>query len=348
MNRKSNITIYDIARIAGTSPRTVTRAFQKDSPISEETRIRVLAIAETYRYRPNSAASRIRGKELTLAVILVTQMTMFADGLVRGFRSAENQLADMKTSLVICRCDSEPEIEPAVKNLTERKADGFIIVCDTASLKKNIFCELTEKQIPFVTIVWDGLKPAVTHISVDTNMKGRIAASLCSMLCPCGNIAVFTGSLHSMHHSTTLDGFRAEAEACGLQIACVYDTKDDPGTAAEAADDLIRSGTPCDGVFFSSANAVTPVGVFRERGYKPKIVGSDVFPETAAFIREGTVAAAVFQNPEKQGWLAVMSLYRCLAENRKIEPLILITPQIVLKSNLSAYEIINIEGESNP
>lgn len=348
LNSKSKVTIYDIAQIAKTSPRTVTRAFQKDSPINEETRKRILAIAQTYHYQPNSAASRIRGKELTLGVIMVTQMTMFSDGLIRGFRNAEKQLVDMKTKVLICHCVAESEIESAVKNLTDRSVDGFILVCDTANLKKNIFSELTEKRLPFVTIVWDGLKPAISHISVDTNMKGRIAASLCSMLCPCGNIAVFTGSLHSTHHSTTLEGFRAETEACGLKIVRVYDTNDDPGIAAEAAADLISSGILCDSVFFSSANAVAPIGVFQERRFKPKIVCSDIFPETGAYIREGTVTAAIFQNPEKQGRLAVISLYRYLAENRKTEPFILITPQIVLKSNLSVYEIINIEGELNP
>lgn len=53
------MTLSDIAKLAGVSKATASRAFTTPSPISEQARQRVLAIAKQYNYRPNSLAQAI-------------------------------------------------------------------------------------------------------------------------------------------------------------------------------------------------------------------------------------------------------------------------------------------------
>ena len=95
---------------------------------------------------------------------------------------------------------------------------------------------------------------------------------------------------------------------------------------------------PFDGVFFASANSVAPLAQFRAHGYRPAVVASDIFPKMSEYLRDGTVLATVFQNPEKQSRIAVMNLYSYLAEGRRPERMLKITPQLVLRGNLSVYE----------
>ena len=99
MRESKKITIYEIARLAETSPRTVTRAFQKDSPINDETRQRIIRIANENGYSPNQAASRIRGRELTIGVVYRNQVDVFTSEYLRGFHNAENALKDFKGCL---------------------------------------------------------------------------------------------------------------------------------------------------------------------------------------------------------------------------------------------------------
>jgi LacI family transcriptional regulator len=64
-------TIYDIAKVAGVSASTVSRALSRPGYVAEETRERVLAAAERLGYRPNALArALIHGHSRTIAVLL--------------------------------------------------------------------------------------------------------------------------------------------------------------------------------------------------------------------------------------------------------------------------------------
>lgn len=56
------MTLSDIAKLAGVSKATASRAFTTPSPISEQARQRVLAIAQQYNYRPNTMAQAVASR----------------------------------------------------------------------------------------------------------------------------------------------------------------------------------------------------------------------------------------------------------------------------------------------
>ena len=65
-------TIYDIAKKAGVSTATVSRVINGvNHPIKEETRQRILQIAQELNYRPNAIAKSLAGgKSHTIALII--------------------------------------------------------------------------------------------------------------------------------------------------------------------------------------------------------------------------------------------------------------------------------------
>lgn len=64
-------TATDVALAAGVSKWTVNRAFKKDAPIAEESRLRVLAAADRLGYRPNLLARSLTTKSTQQVAVLV-------------------------------------------------------------------------------------------------------------------------------------------------------------------------------------------------------------------------------------------------------------------------------------
>lgn len=62
------VTASDVARLAGVSKWTVSRAFTPGASISEQAREKVLKIAETLGYRPNLLARSLSQKKHRLLV----------------------------------------------------------------------------------------------------------------------------------------------------------------------------------------------------------------------------------------------------------------------------------------
>src|SRR5690606_31133882 len=69
------LTVRDIARAAGVSVATVSRAFARPSDVSTETRQRVLKVADQLGYRFNSLAVDFRRGRSRTVVVLVGDIT---------------------------------------------------------------------------------------------------------------------------------------------------------------------------------------------------------------------------------------------------------------------------------
>ncbi|MBV8898625.1 MAG: LacI family DNA-binding transcriptional regulator, partial [Verrucomicrobia bacterium] len=68
---KKRITSKELARLAGVSSATVSRAFSADKRISEQTRARVLAMAHQYGYQPNAIARTLNNRRSRLVAVVV-------------------------------------------------------------------------------------------------------------------------------------------------------------------------------------------------------------------------------------------------------------------------------------
>ena len=60
---KERITSKELAKLVGVSSATISRAFSTNSRISEETRVRVLAMAQQYGYQPNAIARTLNNRQ---------------------------------------------------------------------------------------------------------------------------------------------------------------------------------------------------------------------------------------------------------------------------------------------
>jgi DNA-binding LacI/PurR family transcriptional regulator len=72
MNKR--ITSKELAKLAGVSSATISRAFSSDSRISAETRNRILSIAQEHDYQPNALARSLNSQRSGLVALVVNSI----------------------------------------------------------------------------------------------------------------------------------------------------------------------------------------------------------------------------------------------------------------------------------
>lgn len=129
-------TIYDVARAAGVSPKTVSRVMNGDAPVNDRTRENVEAAIDRLGYVPSSAARTFRSRRTGL-VGLVTgaisgpQPAGGATGLpdLQIVQGIQRVLAQNGITLLISDTGGDPARIPGlVRTLREHRVEGLFYV----------------------------------------------------------------------------------------------------------------------------------------------------------------------------------------------------------------------------
>lgn len=167
--------IKDIAKKAGCSISTVSYALNGSSKVTEETRARILQIANELEYIPNGAARMLRARETKIIGCFLSDYSgSFYGRLLKGIRETLN---DNGYELIVCSGEKSRRL------LLEKMMDGAIIL-DEAFTDKDLLHyanlghkmvlldrELTHENI--ATVLLNNQQGAA--IAVDTLLKQNIA-----------------------------------------------------------------------------------------------------------------------------------------------------------------------------
>jgi LacI family repressor for deo operon, udp, cdd, tsx, nupC, and nupG len=120
-------TIIEVAALAGVSTATVSRVLSRPEQVSEETRLRVLAVVQESGYTPNVAARSLR--TLRAAKILLTVPDISNAFFASVIRGAEEAARDAGYSVVVGDTRHDPEVEDQYADmLSRREVDGLIFL----------------------------------------------------------------------------------------------------------------------------------------------------------------------------------------------------------------------------
>ena len=124
-----SLTIKDIAKVAGVSHTTVSRALSGNPAISKETVSRVQQIASELGYVPNKAARGLKTKRSGILGVIVRRIVdPFFGEVLDGI---EEVLFERGYSLFLAASQRNPEREESIVRLmSERRVDG-VIICST-------------------------------------------------------------------------------------------------------------------------------------------------------------------------------------------------------------------------
>jgi LacI family transcriptional regulator len=119
-------TIHDVARVAGVSIGTCSKALNGKGNLSAETRERVRLVAQQLGFRPNGLAqSLVRGRTFTVGLVL----SAFRKRIIPLLTGIEDALAPARFSVFLCDAHDDPDREQQHLNaLLSRHVDGIIMV----------------------------------------------------------------------------------------------------------------------------------------------------------------------------------------------------------------------------
>lgn len=167
MAGRSHVSITDIARAAGVSIATVSRILNNkagDIPISEQTRTRVMDVAEELGYRPNPFASALRTNRTGIIGALNpnfsgTYMALLTKHLVV---EAKRQGVEL---LVGAPEVNESQIEVQLNKLQNLLFDGLLLLGDMLGYQ-SIIRRMHAVQKPYVTVSAGTLLPP-PYVNID-------------------------------------------------------------------------------------------------------------------------------------------------------------------------------------
>lgn len=143
------VTIKDIARKAGVSHSTVSRAPRDSAIITPETTQRIKRLAANMGYVPSAAARSLKTSQSKALGVVVTDIAdPFLSEVIRGI---EETVVEAGYSLFLAVSNRNAEREKAiVRALAERRADGAILC--SSHIGEPHLRELEQFGVPIVLI----------------------------------------------------------------------------------------------------------------------------------------------------------------------------------------------------
>ncbi len=120
--------IADVARVAGVSVATISRALANPGVVSPETRARVMEAVRQTGYTPNAAARNLRARTTMMALVVVPDLAnpFFAEVL----RGIDKSLSASGYGLIIGNLDNSAEKEARYVDFAfAGQVDGVLLLC---------------------------------------------------------------------------------------------------------------------------------------------------------------------------------------------------------------------------
>ncbi|GAB4363083.1 MAG: LacI family DNA-binding transcriptional regulator [Calditrichia bacterium] len=163
--------IVEIAKRAGVSIATVSRALNKNGSVREETRQRILQIANELNYKPNPIARSLsRRKTDTIGVILPELVDEFFTELIRGID--EEAYRDNHYIMVSSSHSQRNILEPLFDFMLSGRVDGVILMAPTMQNEINQLIHNSRRPVVLINVCKQ--LNDVVSINID-NQQGAFA-----------------------------------------------------------------------------------------------------------------------------------------------------------------------------
>ena len=171
----SDVTIKDIARMAGVSIATVSRTLNGGRGVSQETRERVLELAYLHGYRTNFLARGLSASRAGLIGCIISDMDnpIFSQIALQLEQLARRQ----GYHVLFCHGRAEdPDIGEVFDFLIGHRVDGIILVSSSRQAPGLIGGYLSRVPIVLQGIFQETPTTAIQAVCVDNQLGGRLAA----------------------------------------------------------------------------------------------------------------------------------------------------------------------------
>lgn len=277
-------TLADLARVAGVSAGTVSRALAGKSLVNTETRERIQALARQYGFRPNQMASKLRSRRTGVIGVVIPlgheKRQHISDPF---FLTLLGHLADQLTEsgydLMLSRAIPDGTADWLERITGSGMVDGVLLIGQ--SDQSEVIDQVAAHYRPLVA--WGNHRAGQRHVVVgtDNELGGRLAAE---HLIACGARRIaFLGDTAGIEIAMRLRGARAAAETAGVLLAHVPVNLADADMGPQLEAIFSDPATDFDGIVTASdLIAMSALHVLHEKGRRIpadiQVVGFDDLP----------------------------------------------------------------------
>lgn len=206
------VTLSDVAKLAGVSPITVSRALRKPEAVSPDLRERILSVVSQLGYVPDLAASRLASARTHLIGVIVPTLynTIFADYLLAIH---EAMIAAGFQIVVVNSRYSEREEEAAIKTLIGQRVEAIVVAGTRHTQQSRTL--LAQSRVPVIETFDLADDPIGINIGLSQSEAGR-AATRHLIEMGARQIAFLAGNLDE-RAVARLAGYRRAMEEAGLE-----------------------------------------------------------------------------------------------------------------------------------
>lgn len=325
----SRATSIDVARLAGVSQATVSRAFSPDSKILPATREKVLAAAKTLKYTPDAIArSLISNSSNMVGVIMQNFNSPFYPQILTEISV---HLQKFGKQILFFYSNAEDHMQQLVSQILQYRVDGIIIT--SAVLSSELADNCASLDIPVVLFNRYTSNLNVQAVCCDNIQAGRSCADFLIQK----GYRSFGFVASSENASTSLDrqkGFTDRLREHGIPQCPIFLSEFSYEAGAHTLEEIVESSQLPEALF--CANDMIAAGVIDTARHKyslriPEdlaVVGFDNIPlasyaayqitsfaqPTADMIR---TALQIILEPQNQDRLSNLHLFPCSLVERR-------------------------------
>lgn len=215
---RSGVTIRDVARVAGVSLSSVSRALNGGKNVSARVARDVAAAASTLGYQPDFLARSLRTRSSGMVGCLVPDVSNPLNAPI--VRAAEARLRDAGYLLIIVNTANDPVRErAAAAQLRGRRLDGML-VAPAGESNGQMWRDLVAAGTPVVILDRDPLEDDVRSPAVLVDHRaGAMAATRYLVALGHRRIALLTADADMRPSRERIAGFRAVFAEAGIDVA---------------------------------------------------------------------------------------------------------------------------------
>lgn len=248
------VTIYDIAARANVSIATVSRVFNNHPRVSDDTRARVLAVADEVGYQPHLSAQSLARRKTNLISAVIPMMTNYF--YLEVLRGMQDFLIDSEYDLLVYSAPKMAGIDGQLERALQRGRGAGVLLFSTP-LSDEKARRLRQNSQPVMLV--DSFHQDFDSVSID-NRRGGHMATQHLVAQGCRRIGMIMANPKSVPAQERRAGYEAALCEAGRpsEEALVVVSQDErhhgfsEAEGEEAMRQLLRLPEPPDGVFATS------------------------------------------------------------------------------------------------
>jgi simple sugar transport system substrate-binding protein len=262
-------------------------------------------------------------QKLKIAVSYHDTSLGFAVPIREGVQKAAKDLGVDATLIGPANGSAEEQVSELQTLITQKKVDGLAVSSASSSALKPVIAQAYNAGIPIISFNTDnpGSKQ-MAFIGQDLKKSGESLAERFKKELggKKGKVMVFSVDTGAGWSHDRFSGFQEGMKGSGLEVKGPVNTGDEPSQAFTAVQNAMTANKDAIAIASLDCCSVDAAAKWAQQNNADiPVVGFDVLPQTANYIRDGVVEFTISQNPSKQGYEAVKVLNDYLVKDKPIK-----------------------------